>query len=867
MEKKGKREVSKNKNKLIPKITKKSNFKKEKTVTTTLKDSKRIIQESKENLKSKNKQKIFISNKKYSMDNRETIPNTNSNTNSNSHTNNITDSSGILIDKKKILKTEIINKKVNLKTKYNKNPEEKTEKNLNIKDYNINPFLINSKQNNNNFNKININSTTKEKENDKEKEKEYNSNKKEEKRIINDGIKRQRYNKDDLDLMEFSFDKKLENTREGKDKDKENIYKNRFLTKINKNNSKERKTEGSFGSIIHQKKLKLFSFVNDQNNNNSNNFTINMKESTIGSISSKNIIHEQGLKESKLLTEIKDGLKKMPEKKKQASGKKQDRIEKKISYIKLNRFDYNEKKNCLDSNNSHKEAKEILKLEAKINKNREILFNSKGKIPKEKIKEKNKNNFQLLFPKIKPKYKNHRTNLQDSNNNTTKNTQRINTAKMTKEKRITYNPLHQSNLGNKTFNSPKNQKKLLNSNSSQSKNKLEDKTLLKELETDKAEKKEKAINFKKNLSPVKIDINLNDEKENNNENLEKPFMLSSERDSSFNKDAPIYSILKDNNKNSDNLYSMETIFLSNRFSDLNKSPQIKRKENDNKILRTKTEIQEIDGKSKKINKLNNDNNVKNNEININLNLEKLNSKDTKDNQKHKNSKNAKTVSNEKIFTPLNTLDNESFKKSTVKKLIKNNQYKALLSQMAAVKIHKHKDKERDKEKEKIKEKENLKIKKKFRFSERRRGSHVEEPNRKLTESSENYYNLYKKAFNDSNNLEQKFSFRPKSKNKNMHYKYNKNKDKDNEEDKILNKKESTISFTSKQKQILDSEINLEDINYHKNVLSNSSDRSKIYDKEEEIDNKNFILDLNHFIPIDENKLIDTISKPLFRKEK
>ena len=266
-----------------------------------------------------------------------------------------------------------------------------------------------------------------------------------------------------------------------------------------------------------------------------------------------------------------------------------------------------------------------------------------------------------------------------------------------------------------------------------------------------------------------------------------------------------------------------------------------------------------------MNKLKNDTNIKNNDINFNLNSEKTN---IKDNKKNKNSKYQRLASNEDILLPMSTLDNESFKKSTVKKLIKNNQYRALLSEMATVNLNKLNYKERDKDT--IKEKDNLKIKKKFRFSERRKGQHRNDPSRKLTESTEDYYNLFKKAFNDNNNIEQKFSFRPKSKNKNISHKYNnKSKDKDNEGEKILNKKLSTISFNSKQKHLLDSGINLDAINYHKNSLSNSSDGNKIYDKEDENenDNKNFILDLNHFIPIDENKLINTFSRPLFSNEK
>ena len=846
MEKKGKKEISTNKNKMMQKIPKKFNLKKEKTVTTMLKESKRIIHESKENLKSKNKPKI-ISSKKHSMDNKEIIPNSNSNP------NNITDSSEILIDKKKI-KKEIPNKKVNLKANYNKNQEEKIEKNTNLnnKDYIINPFLINIKEINNN-NIINNNSGEKDNNNNNKKEEEKNINK--------DNIKRQTYNKDynkdNLNIMELSFDKKLENAKE--EKDKENFYKNRFLTKFNKNknNSNERKTEGSFGSLIHQKKLKLFSFVNEHininsNNFNNNNFNINMKESTIGSISSKEILHEQGYKENKLLTEIKDGLKKVSEKKTQVSAQKQNVTEKKIFHQKVSRFDKNLIKNDLDTNNNHKETKEILKLETKINKNREILFKSKGKT----LKEKNKNNFKLLFNQIP-----------NSSNNKTKNTQRAKTSKLQNEKRISYNPLFQSyNDKNKPLDSPKNKKKLINSNSNLSKNKLDEKTILKEVDKEKEQRVEKAINFKRNLSPAKINIDL-EEKTNDNEYYEKPFVLSSEKNSSINNDTPIFPLLKDNNNNKkgEKLLSMETIFLSNRFTDLSKSPRISiKKDNNDKILTTKAEIEDINDKNKISNKLKNDTNIKNNVINFNLYSEKTN---IKNNKKNKNSKNQRLASNEVILMPMSTLDNESFKKSTVKKLIKNNQYRVLLSEMDTVNLNKLNYKERDKEA--IKEKDNLKIKKKFKFSERRKGQYRSDPSRKLTESTENYYNLYKKAFNDNKYIEQKFSFRPKSKNKNIYYKYNnKSKDKDNEDEKILNKKLSTISFNSKQKHLLDSGINSDAINYHKNVLNNSSDVN-IYDKEDENenDNKNFILDLNHFIPIDENKLINTFSKPLFSNGK
>lgn len=832
MDKKELKNDSKNKNKIIPKISKKHNLKKEKTSNTFLKESKKILHNSKDNLKStKNgKQKINISSKKYSMDNKETIQNKNMNSNS----NNMTDSSEILIDKKKIFKNEIYNKKISLKTRYQKNSEEK-EKNINSsnKDYNKNPFSLYDKLNNQN--KINYISHNKEKDKTKDKDKDKENDKKYESKInlvkkkINSDKKRQTYNKDNHSQLDFSFEKN-ERNRIGfkdKEKDKENIDKNRFLTKIykNKNISKERKSEGSFGSIINQKKLKLFSFAREQNNN------FNIKGPAKASISLKDIMHESGNREKKLINDIKNELKKIEDKDILDSVRKKKPIEKKNSYKKIN-------KNNLENNKKNKETKEILKLETKINKNREILFNSKGKIPKEKNDKKDKNNCQLLFPnKI--------------NNN-------IN-SKAILQKRITFNTSQQNrNLGNRTFNLPKNKNKLYNSNINLSKNKLEkleNKTVNRDFEQDKDN--DKVINIKRNISPAKIDIDLDISESNHikNDNLsEKPPALFTERFSSHNEDSSIYSILK-NNKKRDNLYQMETLFSKKKFNKINKSPQIKRKYLDNnRIFQTKTEMHEVINKNRDINNISIENSSKN-EINIHLNLEEENSKIM---QKNKTAKNKKNFKKEDIALSLNTLDNESFKKSTVKRLIKNNQYKALLSEITAISVKKHKEKEKDKDNNKEKEQ---KIKKKFRFSERRRGSHKNEPIRELTESTENYYDLYKKTFNDKN-LEQKFSFRPKSKNKNLNYKYN-IKNKDNEDEKILNKKISTVSFNNSQKKFMDNEINIDDFPFHKNVLSNNLDKSKEYDNEDENDNKNFILDLNHFIPIDENKLIHTFSKPLF----
>ena len=77
---------------------------------------------------------------------------------------------------------------------------------------------------------------------------------------------------------------------------------------------------------------------------------------------------------------------------------------------------------------------------------------------------------------------------------------------------------------------------------------------------------------------------------------------------------------------------------------------------------------------------------------------------------------------------------------------------------------------------------------------------------------------------------------------------------------MLNKKISTIFYQTNQKQTLNNDIYIDDIKIDKNALSNNFDNNKLYDREveNENDNKNFILDLNHFIPIDEKKLINTI---------
>jgi len=209
--------------------------------------------------------------------------------------------------------------------------------------------------------------------------------------------------------------------------------------------------------------------------------------------------------------------------------------------------------------------------------------------------------------------------------------------------------------------------------------------------------------------------------------MENLFTLSTERYSLQSKDPSTHSISKYNEIKInfwDNSNASETKLLYdeakhiNNLAKISKSPSIKKKNDKNKILRTKTDI---------------------NERNLGFKNSRFNAqkKSTKEISKIKFTKNQ----NDDMIS-LNTIDNESFKKSTDKKLIKNNQYKALLTEITTINLNKE-DFNKDKDKEK--EKGNKKIKKKFKFSERRKGSLHNEPLRKLTESSENYYDLYKKA--------------------------------------------------------------------------------------------------------------------------
>ena len=857
MDKKTKNEKSKSKK---IKNIKKSNKNKEKTTistNTTINEQKKMEQDTKIPLNQNKSKNQKIKSKKYSIDNKES--------NSYSNTNNITDSSELFIDKKKAFKAEINNRKIIIKQKNNRNSEDKNEKNPNNKEYNLNPFISNNKENknrkksfhfNNKENNLNNNDNINIKEDNKNINIEINNNinnydnnfnnnknEKDNEKITNNNDKNN-YNRY---TMDFSFEKKLLNSLEIKDK--RYINKNKFFNKINKNKnfSKERKTEGSFGTIIHQKKLKLFSFSNNPNNQHSNN----VNENALASISSKNIFHELSNKE-KLFKGIKNDIKKISQRKTQGSNRKHKTLEKRISKKKIKAFKTNRNRinNNIDLNSlNNNDNKETMKLEEKISKNREILFSSQANNLKDESKEENKDN-------------NSDTNYTNTKNSQKNNTN-INSFVSLNEKNINNNSLQQfNNMKNKPFNFLPNKSELIKSNSNKSKNDL----IENEKNLDKNEEKDKMINFKKSISPTTIDIDLEASNTSDNFNNNK-FLLSSDRlTSSQNNVSSIHSILKENKNNVNkntiynklNMNNIQPLYDNkNIINNNNRSPQIRRKKEKNKkILKTKTEMNEniLNNKNHKI--IDENNNTKNN---YNFSLQLNETKDLKKNDINNINNN---INSKDDISSLNTLDNDSFKKSTVKKLIKNNQYKALLTEITNINLNKEKDKEN-----KDKEKEQKKIQKKYKFSERRRGSLHEKPYRKLTESRENYYDLYRKAFN-SKVIEQKFSFRPRTKKKNFYHKLNYNKYKSIEDDKILNKKISTISFNSNQRKFLDTDLNIEELSLslNKNILNNSLNENNLYDENEKDNNKNLILDLNHFIPIDEDKLINTISRPIYSSE-
>ena len=455
----------------------------------------------------------------------------------------------------------------------------------------------------------------------------------------------------------------------------------------------------NFGTIILQKKMKLFNFSNEIEENDNNIDTNKIKGKT-------EHIHKKKLKIS---------IKKVD---------KEKSIENKILYKKL-------KLNLIKDNNSNNNENN-LKLETKINKNREKLFNTKND-KNEILKEQKEKKIILLKNKDKKLY-------------------------------------------NSNENMIKKKKEVEPSNNTDNKNKEEI-------------NKDKLINFQKSINPITINIDLADDNNSNiiNEKLPEKILLSSNRISPDNKER-----IKFHHKIQRKKLENKKILIDDKIKEkkeIKENTSIK-KDNTEKPRKKVSKIREY-------------------------NIETFTPNESRDIKKRKIINNSNNIL-------LNTIETNILGKKAINKILGNNHYKALFTDIYGV----------DREKE-------TNTKKKFKFSERKKDKTNKGFNIRLTESSESYYDLYKKAFNDTS-IEQKFSFKPKINKKYFNSEYSNTNEFYDENNKTYDntKKISSLSFNSKREKSLK-------------------------DFDEFDNNKNDILDLNHFIPIDENKLIYTFNKPLF----
>ena len=455
----------------------------------------------------------------------------------------------------------------------------------------------------------------------------------------------------------------------------------------------------NFGTIILQKKMKLFNFSNEIEENDNNIDTNKIKGKT-------EHIHKKKLKIS---------IKRID---------KEKSIENKILYKKL-------KLNLIKDNNSNNNENN-LKLETKINKNREKLFNTKND-KNEILKEQKEKKIILLKNKDKKLY-------------------------------------------NSNENIIKKKKEVEPSNNTDNKNKEEI-------------NKDKLINFQKSINPITINIDLADDNNSNiiNEKLPEKILLSSDRISPDNKER-----IKFHHKIQRKKLENKKILIDDKIKEkkeIKENTSIK-KDNTEKPRKKVSKIREY-------------------------NIETFTPNESRDIKKRKIINNTNNIL-------LNTIETNILGKKAINKILGNNHYKALFTDIYGV----------DREKE-------TNTKKKFKFSERKKDKTNKGFNIRLTESSESYYDLYKKAFNDTS-IEQKFSFKPKINKKYFNSEYSNTNEFYDENNKTYDntKKISSLSFNSKREKSLK-------------------------DFDEFDNNKNDILDLNHFIPIDENKLIYTFNKPLF----
>ena len=329
----------------------------------------------------------------------------------------------------------------------------------------------------------------------------------------------------------------------------------------------------------------------------------------------------------------------------------------------------------------------------------------------------------------------------------------------------------------------------------------------------------KAINNKLNNSDsnlIKKEMEIQKENKNKSElNCDKDDIIKKIKnpiiininidDSNFNFNDTI------NGKNNDiNISSLKTEILDNRETNPFSTLRIQDNSKLNKKLNLTTKIKEN----------NKNNNMERKNIDISQKIRKNNTLEIGDITEK--IKNQSVKSNKKIIFPLNIEETKgNFRKKTLNRLLIKNRYQSLFP-------------------ETITNYSTSKIipKNKFRFNERRKNRENGALKIRINASNKNYFDLYEKAFNDSLS-EQKFSFRPKM---NKKYFDNDNNNENNNNEKFNKQKKNDIFFNQKD--------------------GNKSEKNK-FDLEIDDNNKYFILDLNNFIPIDKNELINTFNKPLF----
>ena len=303
------------------------------------------------------------------------------------------------------------------------------------------------------------------------------------------------------------------------------------------------------------------------------------------------------------------------------------------------------------SNNDKNVAENTLKLETKINKNREILFNTRN----ETLKEQKENNIIFL--------KNNDNKLYNSNENLIK-----------KKKEI--------KLYNSIYNKSKKEEKL---------------------------NKDKLINFKKNITPIAINIDLVNNNDSNeiNDKLPEKILLSSEKTSLDNKERiQIHHRIPRKKIETKKIFRVD----KNKEKKNTKGNIIIKKDNTERPRKNKNKIREY-------------------------NIETFTPHESRDIKKRK------IINSDNDTLLLKTIEGNTLGKNAINKILINNHYKSLFTDIF----------ENNKEKE-------TNTKKKYKFSERKKNRENKESNLKLAESSESYYDLYKKAFNDTSSIEQKFCF-------------------------------------------------------------------------------------------------------------